>query len=115
MILFGDLWVPDAGSNTIDEYTPQDLANATPMPSVVLRGQSAADLSFPDDIAFDQSGNLWVSNHMNNTVVLFTASQLATSAAVQASLTISSGPNSALAGPLGLAFDPHATNLPLRP
>jgi hypothetical protein len=52
---------------------------------------------------------------MNNTVVVFTASQLATSAAIQASLTISRGPNSALAGPLGLAFDPHATNLPLRP
>ncbi|MDA8277259.1 MAG: hypothetical protein M0Z45_03545, partial [Actinomycetota bacterium] len=83
----GDVWIADYVLNTIDEYTPKDIATNSP-PSVILSSQSVtfpnsnetiASLNGPDGLAFDASGNLWVSNFTGNNIVEFAKNSLGTS------------------------------------
>jgi hypothetical protein len=109
----GNLWVMDPGA-TVDgaantpallKFSSTQLAalatTDSPAPVAIITSTSFA---FPQQSVFDSKGNQWVTDHNNNTVLVFTASQLSatgTNATVPA-VVISSA---AFNGPLGIAFD----------
>lgn len=109
----GNLWVMDPGA-TVDgaantpallKFSSTQLAalatSDSPAPVAIITSTSFA---FPQQSVFDSKGNQWVTDHNNNTVLVFTASQLSatgTNATVPA-VVISSA---AFNGPLGIAFD----------
>jgi hypothetical protein len=109
----GNLWVLDPGAtvngtaNTpaLLKFSAAQLAalatTDSPDPVAIITSTS---LAFPQQSVFDSKGNQWVTDHNNNTVLVFTASQLGatgTNATVPA-VVISSA---AFNGPLGIAFD----------
>jgi sugar lactone lactonase YvrE len=109
----GNLWVMDPGAtvngtaNTpaLLKFSAMQLtALATtdsPEPVAIITSTS---LAFPQQSVFDSKGNQWVTDHNNNTVLVFTASQLGatgTNATVPAVIISSAAFN----GPLGIVFD----------
>jgi sugar lactone lactonase YvrE len=100
----GALWVSDNDASTVVEYTPSQLVSSgDPTPAVTLSA-NAQSIDNPSGVAFDASGNLWVTNPGNDTLVEFTPSQLASSGDPTPAVTISAtGPS--LDGPYSLAFD----------
>jgi hypothetical protein len=104
----GDLWVVNP-TNTVVEFTPTQIAQSgSPTPVVTLADDGSGSLSTPLSLAFDGSGNLWISNGgtgSNNTVVEFSASQLTHSGAPTPAVILSDDGHGSLAGPFGLAFD----------
>lgn len=73
----GDLWVGIA--DYLFEYTPSQLVSTgTPTPSITINNDNSTDFSLirPLDLAFDKSGNLWVSE-CNSDIEMFTPAQLA--------------------------------------
>ena len=108
----GNLWVMDPGGNVNGATTPalfefsaaQLTALATnnaPDPAVTITSTS---LTFPQQSVFDANGNQWVSDHDGNTVLVFSAAQLAVQGVnptVPAVAITSGGFN----GPLGIALD----------
>jgi hypothetical protein len=110
---FGDLWVIDGGTvvsggtvaPAVYEFTVQQLSklstNGAPTPAVTIQ---SASFKFPQQAAFDQRGNLWVSDNGSNAVYVFTGKQLsATATTAVPAVAITSTP--AFNGPLGIAFD----------
>jgi hypothetical protein len=109
----GNLWVTDpagivngAATPAIFGFSVSQLAalgtNSAPIPVVAITSSS---LEFPDQSVFDEAGNLWITDHTNNTVVVFAASQLATQGVTtnaNPALIITSADFN---GPLGIAFD----------
>ena len=109
----GNLWVMDPGA-TVDgaantpallKFSSTQLAalatTDSPAPVAIITSTSFA---FPQQSVFDSKGNQWVTDHNNNTILVFTAAQLmatGTNATVPA-VVISSA---AFNGPLGIAFD----------
>jgi streptogramin lyase len=97
----GNLYVGNAGDNTIREYP-----NGTTSPSMTL-----ANVVNPEGIAVDAQGNLWVSQLPSATDLVGVVDEYAYSAS---SKTFSSTPVKTIAGsgaatllfPHGLAFDP---------
>ena len=74
----GNLWVPNLSSNSVVEFAKAQLASSgNPTPAVTLTN-SGTSLDEPSAVAFDSSGNLWVADVLNNTLVEFTPSQLVT-------------------------------------
>lgn len=108
----GNLWVMDpgamvngAGTAALVEFSAAQVAalktTANPDPVAVITSTS---LSFPQQSVFDGKGNQWVTDHNNDTVLVFSAAQLlatGTNATVPA-VVISSA---AFNGPLGIVFD----------
>jgi sugar lactone lactonase YvrE len=110
----GNLWVANgnAGANTVTGFSPSQRATSgSPVPAVTLTS-NAGSLTRPAGIAFDASGNMWVSTVANHTVVQFTVAQIASSGSPTPATTIS---GAALTEPFGLAFDPHVAALPIKP
>ncbi len=72
-----NLWVAVAGK--LEMYTPENLDESGP--TTPNRTVQAAGLELPADITFDAAGNLWMTNASgtvaNNSIVVFTAAQLA--------------------------------------
>jgi secreted PhoX family phosphatase len=107
----GNLWVLDGGTlmtggkipPTLDEFTTTQLptlTNSGVTPNAVI---GSADFGFPQQLVFDSSGNLWVSDAANNKVFEFTTGQLSGGANVMPALILTSAP--AFNGSLGIAFD----------
>lgn len=115
----GKLWVANGNSHadTVVAFTPAQLAaSGRPQPAIVL---TSSAFSNPAALAFDASGDLWVANNFRNTantagntVVEFVPAQLAHSGSPVPGVTIS-GPG--IDSPFALAFNAHASNLPLKP
>ena len=108
----GDLWVMDPaavvnGNTTVAllKFSPTQLAalktTSNPEPVAII---TSAALAFPQQSVFDKAGNQWVSDHNNNTILVFTAAQLAMTGTneLTPAVTISSA---AFNGPLGIVFD----------
>jgi sugar lactone lactonase YvrE len=110
----GNLWVASNRDSTVVEFSASQLtASGGPTPAITLSA-TGGSLDSPEGLAFDASGNLWVTNTSttgHGTVVEFAANQLATSGAATPNVTVS---GSAIKEPVGLAFDPAAANLPLK-
>jgi len=108
----GNLWVMDPEANVNGAATPAlvkfsaaqlaalAMSNA-PEPTAIITSTS---LAFPQQSVFDAAGNQWVSDHNNNTILVFTAAQLAMTGTnnLMPTVVISSA---AFNGPLGIVFD----------
>jgi hypothetical protein len=108
----GNLWVMDPGAMVngmatpaLVEFSAAQLAalktTASPDPVAIVTSTSFA---FPQQSVFDGKGNQWVTDHNNNTVLVFSAAQLmatGTNATVPAVVITSAAFN----GPLGIVFD----------
>jgi sugar lactone lactonase YvrE len=106
----GNLWISDgnADRDTLVEFTASQLtASGSPTPAVILK-PSTGTANHVAGLAFDASGDLWVANSTAGTILEFAASQLVASGTPTPNTVISG-----LAGSWALAFDPHATTLPL--
>lgn len=108
----GNLWVMDPGAMINGQATPALLKFSSgqlaalgmtngPEPAAIITSTS---LAFPQQSVFDAQGNQWVSDHDNNTVLVFTAAQLAMTGTnnLMPTVVISSA---AFNGPLGIVFD----------
>jgi hypothetical protein len=108
----GNLWVMDpeamvngAKAPALLEFSPMQLAKLAtdnaPDPVAIITSTS---LAFPQQSVFDSKGNQWVSDHDSNTILVFTAAQLAMTGTnnLPPAVVISS---TAFNGPLGIAFD----------
>ena len=87
----------------MDEFTTAQLPNLTNSgvtPNAVI---GSAAFGFPQQLVFDSSGDLWVSDAANNKVFEFTPGQLSGGANVTPALVLSSNP--VFNGSLGIAFD----------
>ncbi len=105
----GNLWVSDYLGNALLIYTADQITasgDQTPAASITDDGLGALD--GPVGLAFDGDGNLWVGNYEGNTLVQYTAQQVADALAgggpsnPTPPVIISSG---ILNGPYGHAFD----------
>jgi secreted PhoX family phosphatase len=108
----GNLWVMDPGAMINGQATPAllkfsskqlqalGMTNA-PDPVAII---TSADLNFPQQSVFDKAGNQWVTDHNNNTILVFTATQLNMTGTnnLMPAVVISSA---AFNGPLGIVFD----------
>jgi hypothetical protein len=65
---------------------------------------TSASFNFPQQAVFDAAGNLWVSDHNNNSVLAFTAAQLAQTGAT-VDVPVVTLTSAAFNGPLGIIFD----------
>ena len=115
----GNLWVVDQGNNRVLEYKPpfvtgQSASVVIGQPDFTSSGSAttAISLNGPYGIAFDATGNLWVSDFHNNRVLKFTPpfanGQAASLVLGQPNFTTNgiSGDNQVdIAGPYGLVFD----------
>lgn len=106
-----NLWVLDGGTvatggtipPTVDEFTVAQLptlTNSGVTPNAVI---GSSYFGFPQQLVFDSSGDLWVSDAANNEVFEFTPGQLSGGTNVTPALVLSSNP--AFNGSLGIAFD----------
>ena len=110
----GDMWVPDAGNNRILEFVPPFTDGM--LDSLVLGqnsnttgepGTAANSLRGPREVAFDNSGDLWVADTLNNRILEFepnfTSGMSATRVVGQSSFT--SNTCVSVCFLLGIAFD----------
>jgi sugar lactone lactonase YvrE len=108
----GNLWVMDPGAMVNGAATPALLkfsaaqlaalgTNAAPDPVATF---TSTMLNFPQQSVFDAHGNQWVSDHNNNTILVFSASQLMATG-VSATVPVVVISSAAFNGPLGIVFD----------
>ncbi len=113
----GDLWVSDYANSIVAEYkAPFSNGSSAVLelgaPSFATNGCASTGLAYvcsPNGIAFDPSGNLWVADSQNNSIVEFKA-PFSTGESVsmvigQASETDGQVNASNLYNPFGIAFD----------
>lgn len=100
----GRLWFANAFSASLYRYDdPGSLTgDGAPSPDAVISGTITGEpsLQTPIGLAFDASGDLWVSDQGANRLVMFTPAQLEPSGTPLPTVTLSG-----LSGPGGLAFD----------
>jgi sugar lactone lactonase YvrE len=103
---YGNLWVPNFGANTVVAFSPDTLALSATTPTIpptLTLSVNGGSLSGPTGVAFDQQGDLWVTNRTGNTLVEFTNGQQTASGSPVPTITFSVPPaNGALTA---LAFD----------
>jgi len=116
----GDLWVADTLDARVLEFTPpftDGMAASLVIGQSTLGGSSPGlsptNLSIPQGIAFDASGDLWISDTGNNRVLEyvppFFTGMAASLVLGQSTFYSQAGAASAsgLGYPTGLGFDPH--------
>jgi uncharacterized protein (DUF2141 family) len=107
----GNLWVANNSADTVVKFAPAQLA-ATSSPNPETRLSSVNfSLGQPSALAFDASGNLWVTNIKQKTLEMFVVNRIGSGGPAFPNRSVSLG--GALGGSSGLAFDPPPTNLPL--
>lgn len=99
----GNQWVSNCKGDTVVEFAASDVAaSGSPTPVVVLSPTSVStpsgnspSLDCPQGLAFDKSGNLWVSNTLSDnsgSIVEFTPSQLTASGSPVPNIFLDSNP-----------------------
>ncbi|MGH9089973.1 MAG: hypothetical protein ACRDZR_01110 [Acidimicrobiales bacterium] len=106
----GDLWVANYNGQSVVEFTATAVASGGVVDATVVIANptttSTNPLDEPADVAFDATGDLWVTNNGgSDTVVEYAATQLTSSGTPTAAVTLSSDATRSLRGPTGDAFD----------
>ncbi|HLW96695.1 MAG TPA: hypothetical protein VKS25_15065 [Solirubrobacteraceae bacterium] len=101
----GDLWVANGNSNAVFDYTPAELAKASPKPSVTISSDRANSFNDVTHLAIDRAGDLWADNMGSSTVVEYTKAQLAHSGSPTPHVTITADAKGSLNAPAGDTFD----------
>lgn len=104
----GNLWVTSEDSSTIVEFAANQLkSSGDKTPAVILSDDGSGSIDEPGQAAFDGSGNLWVPNYGNSTVVMFKKSDLGSSGSPTPKITLMDASvmsSDSLDGPWGLTF-----------
>lgn len=96
-------WLWAAVQGKVLGWSPTRLTAAgKPEPNVTLTSASAYMPEYPNDLVFDEDGNMWLVG--TGAVLMFARSQLVSSGAVMPEVVIASDGES-LNGVMGLAFD----------
>ncbi len=95
---WGSIVVANSLGETVTFYGIASRGDAPPKSTI------SVGLDVPNSLAFDSSGDLWVANFGDRTVVEYRRQQLSGGPVVPA-LTISSGRSGSLNSPAGMAFD----------
>jgi hypothetical protein len=102
----GNLWLVDAGNNSIDELSKAQLdagSGNVAAPALVI---SSTDLSDPGFVAFDGLGNAWVGSFVGNQIAEFSASQLTSGGSKLPTVLLSDdGSGTSLSSPAEVALD----------
>ncbi len=99
----GGIWFADGG-DTLYYYSSAQIAHSTKAaPSVKLTSSALSEASA---LALDNSGNLWVSDQTNGTILEFTAAELLASGSVTPPVVLSSAFGS-ISRPFSMTFDTH--------
>ena len=115
----GNLWIANGSpANTIIEYGSSQIAGFSsdttePQEAVIYsipvtyNGTSYQTIDDPTSIAFDSSGDLWIVNYANSTIVEYSATELSNLAVdpvpVPAAVIIPG--NDSISSPMGITFD----------
>ena len=108
----GDLWASNTGNctpncGTLVELTPSQLSTSgSPTPAVTISSPSSSSpegLDFPENVAFDAAGDLWVADSTSNLLAEYTPSQLTSTGNPTPAKTIG-GANTSLSSPAGLVI-----------
>jgi streptogramin lyase len=78
----GNLWITSINDSKVVAFAKSSIeSSGSPAPGVILSsdGANPASLDGPWGLAFDASGDLWVSNYDGNTAVEFSPAQIAAS------------------------------------
>ncbi len=117
----GNLWISDQGNQRVVEYLSSNLitgdgaANVLGQPNMFTNGctTTPTGLCYPSGLAFDPTGNLWISDQGNQRVVEYLSSNLITGDGAANVLGEPDMFSSActltptgLCNPQGLTFDP---------
>lgn len=98
----GNLWVAVFFSNLVAGYSSSQLAaSGNPVPAVIVRNGDQSALNNPCGLAFDATGNLWVSNLTTSWLLKFVAKELTSSSSPKPVVFVASG---ALVSPCALAY-----------
>jgi sugar lactone lactonase YvrE len=101
----GNLWSTSAATSQVQEYSLAQLtASGSPVPAVTLTANGTS-LDDPLGVAFDGSGNLWVSNSGNSTVVELARAQLAANGSPVPAVTLASNANHSIDDTYQMEFD----------
>jgi sugar lactone lactonase YvrE len=102
----GNLWVVDYSGDAIEELSKAQLDAGTANLPSPAKAITSSDLDGPNFVTFDRKGNAWVDNESNDTVVEFTASQLASGGNQPPKVVLrDDGSGSSINAPGELAFD----------
>jgi sugar lactone lactonase YvrE len=97
------LFAANYNTGVIKGFAKGQLATSgSPTPIVTITLPNGAK---PNDLAFDPSGNLWVTNNAGNQLLSFTPSQYNQTGTPTPSIIIDTDANNSLSSPLGLNFD----------
>lgn len=73
----GDAWLDSVGSDQLMEFDAEHLTSGAKSPDVIISDDgTGTSLDAPGEIAFDESGDLWVPNLNGYTVSEYTSQQL---------------------------------------
>jgi ligand-binding sensor domain-containing protein len=102
----GNLWVVNYSGDAIEELSKAQLKAGTANLPSPAKSITSPDLDGPNFVTFDRAGNAWVDNESNDTVVEFSASQLASGGSPPAKVILKDdGSGSSIAAPGEIAFD----------
>ncbi len=101
----GNLWVPEYYGDAVAEYTKTELTKSGSPPAHVTIAGSISTLYTPQDLAFDSSGDLWVLNTGDKSLVEYSKAELAKSGSPTPAGTIK-GAATGLNSPNYLAIEP---------
>ena len=104
----GNAWLPSQFDNTVLEFSASQLTSSgSKSPTVVLSDDgSGTSIYYPEELAFDKNGNLWVPNYFSDTVVEYAKDQLTATGNPAPAVKLSSA---IFNGPWGLAFNPKGS------
>ena len=98
----GNLWVAVFFSNLVVGYSSSQLtASGNPVPAVIVRAGDQSALNNPCGLAFDTTGNLWVSNLTTSWLLKFVAKQLTSPSSPKPVVFVAGG---SLVSPCAMAY-----------
>ena len=97
----GNLWVSDENASALLAFSPSQQTSGGAHTAVVKISDNSGSLNDPGELAFDNKGNVWVTNYGGGTVVMFAKKDLAASGDPTPAVTLT---GAAFDGPWGLAF-----------
>ena len=98
----GNLWVAVFFSNLVVGFSSSQLTGSgTPVPAVIVRSGDQSALNNPCGLAFDGTGNLWVSNLTTSWLLKFVAKQLTSPSSPKPVVFVAGG---SLVSPCAMAY-----------